>query len=100
MRSYCCCRMFGATSQSTWPDLSVMASASAISVCIDAGIDGFLFAAPTHNSVEPLCSNSLGASCVISAPDTKDRTTLVGKRCSRYDSMPRLWVVLTRMQVC
>lgn len=31
MRSYCCCRMLEETSQSTWPDLRVMASASAMS---------------------------------------------------------------------
>lgn len=83
IRSYCCCRMLVDTSQSTWPDLSVMANASAMSVCIDAGIDGFLFAAPTYSSVAPLCSNSLAPSCVISAPDTNESTTLVGKRCSR-----------------
>lgn len=100
MRSYCCCRILVDTSQSTWPDLSVMANASAMSVCMDAGMDGFLFAAPTDNSVEPLCSNSLAPSCVMETPETSDRTTLVGKRCSRYDSMPRVWVVLTKMQVC
>lgn len=71
-----------------------------MSCCIDAGIDGFLFAAPTNNSVDPLCSNSLGANCVISAPETRERTTLVGKRSSRNDSMPRVCVVLTRMHVC
>lgn len=83
IRSYCCCRMFVDTSHSTCPDFSVIASASAMSVCIDAGMDGFLFAAPTHSSVPPLCSNSLAPSCAISAPDTSDRTTLVGNRCSR-----------------
>lgn len=100
MRSYCCCRMFWDTSQSTFPDLSVIDSASAMSCCIDAGIDGFLFAAPTQSSVDPLCSNSLAPIWEISAPDTNESTTFVGKRDSRYDSMPRVCVVLTRMQVC
>lgn len=102
MRSYCCCRMFVDTSQSTCPLLSVIASASAISVCMLAGMAGLRFAAPTH-SIPPaslLCSNSLAPIWLISAPDTSDKTTLVGNRCSRYDSMPRVCVVLTRMQVC
>lgn len=82
------------------PDLSVMASASAMSCCIDTGIEEFLFAAPTQSSVGPECSNSLAPVCVISAPDTNERTTFVGKRCSRYDSTPNVCVVLTRMHVC
>jgi len=31
IRSYCCCRMFGETLQSTWPEPRVMDSASAMS---------------------------------------------------------------------
>jgi len=98
--SYCCCRIFAATLQSTCPVLKVMANASAMSCCIDIGIAGFLFAGPTHTSVEPLCSNSLAPNCVISAPDTNERTTFVGKRCSKCDSTPSVCVVLTRMHVC
>jgi hypothetical protein len=60
----------------------------------------FVFVGPTQISVAPLCSNSLVASCKTSAPDTNDKTTFVGNRCSRYDSMPRLCVVLMSMQVC
>lgn len=100
IRSYCCCRMLGDTWQSTWPELKVIASASAISDWIDAGMAEFLFAGPTHISVAPRCSNSLAPSCAISAPDTNDSTTLVGNLCSRYDSTPSACVVLTRMQVC
>lgn len=77
-----------------------MAKASAISDWICAGIAAFLLAGPTQMSVAPLCSNSLAPSCVISAPETNDRTTFVGNRCSKYDSTPRLCVVFIRMQVC
>lgn len=100
LRSYCCCLMLGETSQSTWPDFNVMARASAMSAWMDEGMAGFAFAAPTHSSVEPFCSNSLAPSCTISAPETSESTTLVGKRCSRYDSMPMVLVVLIRMHVC
>lgn len=57
--SYCCCLMLDETLQSTWPELRVMASASAISDWMEAGMPGFLFAGPTQNSVEPACSNSV-----------------------------------------
>ena len=100
IRSYCCCLIFGETLQSTWPVLNVMAKASAISFWMAAGIVSFLFAGPTHTSVAPTCSNSLAPSCVISAPDTSESTTFVGNLCSRCDSTPRVFVVLTRMQVC
>ncbi len=60
--SYCCCRMLGETLQSTWPVLKVIARACAISSCIDDGMLEFLFAGPTHISVDPLCSNSLAPS--------------------------------------
>lgn len=100
MRSYCCCLIFWETLQSTWPVLSVIASASAISFWIAAGIASFLLAGPTQISVAPICSNSLAPSCVISAPDTNESTTLVGNLCSRCDSTPSVCVVLTRMQVC
>lgn len=56
--SYCCCRMFVDTWQSTCPLLSVMARASAISPCIVLGMAGFLLAGPTQTSAVPLCSNS------------------------------------------
>lgn len=92
--------MFRDTLQSTWPVLNVIASAWAISSWIDAGMRSFLLAGPIHTSVEPRCSNSLWPSCEISAPDTSDRTTLVGKRSSMVDSTPSAWVVLIRMQVC
>lgn len=71
-----------------------------MSDCIETGIEGFLFAGPTQISLEPLCSNSLAPSCVSSAPDTREMTTLVGNRCSRYDSTPKECVVLTRIHVC
>jgi hypothetical protein len=100
MRSYCCWRMLGETLQSTCPEPRVMARASAMSAWICAGMLGLVLAGPTQMSVAPLCSNSLAPICEISAPETKDKTTLVGKRCSRYDSTPRLCVVFIRMHVC
>lgn len=100
MRSYCCCRMFWDTLQSTCPELKVMARASAMSDWICGGMFAFLLAGPTQMFVAPLCSNSLAPSCEISAPDTNESTTFVGKRCSRYDSTPRLCVVFIRMHVC
>lgn len=100
MRSYCCCRMLLETLHSTWPVLKVIANASAMSFCMAAGITSFLFAGPTQTSVAPTCSNSLDPSWVISAPDTSDKTTLVGNLCSRWVSTPKLWVVLTSMHVC
>lgn len=99
-RSYCCCRMLLDTLQSTWPVLRVIAKACAMSSWIEGGMLEFLFAGPTQTSLDPLCSNSLGASCVRSAPHTSDRTTLVGNRASMADSRPSECVVLTKMQVC
>lgn len=99
-RSYCCCRILLDTLQSTWPVLRVIARACAISSCIEVGMFEFLFAGPTQTSVDPLCSNSLPPNCVRSAPQTSERTTLVGKRASMADSRPSECVVLTRMQVC
>jgi hypothetical protein len=65
------------------------------------GIRSFrLLVGPTQISVEPLCSKSLAPSWTTSAFDTSDKTTFVGKRSSMAASTPRLWVVLTRMQVC
>lgn len=98
--SYCCCRILLETWQSTCPLLRVIASASAISPCMVLGIDGFLFAGPTHTSVDPLCSNSLAPNCVISAPETSDKTTLLGNLDSSCASTPRVCVVLTRIHVC
>lgn len=98
--SYCCWRMFGDTLHSTWPELRVTAKACAISSWIDWGMFLFWLAGPIQISVGPLCSNSLWPSCVSSAPETSDRTTLVGNRSSRAASTPSVWVVLTRMQVC
>ena len=77
-----------------------MAKASAISDWICGGMDGFLLAGPTQIDVAPLCSNSLAPIWDNSAPDTRDKTTLVGKRCSKYDSTPRLCVVFIRIHVC
>ena len=71
-----------------------------MSPCIVLGIAGFLFAGPTHISVEPLCSNSLAPNCVISAPETRERTTLLGNLDSRCVSTPNVCVVLTSMHVC
>lgn len=34
------------------------------------------------------------------APFTSDNTIFVGNRDSRYDSIPKLYVVFTTMQVC
>ena len=59
------------------PVLNVIAKASAMSFWIAAGIVAFLFAGPTQTFVTPICSNSLGPSCAISAPETKDSTTFV-----------------------
>ena len=100
IRSYCCCRMLIETWQSTPPVVSVMARASAMSFWIVGGIAAFLLAGPTHTSVAPRCSNSLAPNCVISAPDTNDRTTFVGNLCSRCDSTPKVCVVFTNMHVC
>lgn len=100
IRSYCCWRMFGDTLQLTWPVNKVIAKASAISFCIEAGIDGFLFAAPTQISVDSMCSNSLGPNCCNSAPDTNDSTTFVGNLSSRWASIPSELVVLTSIHVC
>ena len=98
--SNCCCRILPDTLQSTCPVLRVIAKASAMSFWIATGMATFLLAGPTQTSVEPMCSNSLAPSCVISAPDTNDNTTLVGNLCSSCDSTPRVWVVFTKMQVC
>ena len=99
-RSNCSCLMLVDILQLTCPVVRVMANAWAMSSRIDRGISVLLLAAPTHMSLEPLCSNSLCPSCVSSAPQTRDRTTLVGKRSSTAASIPRLCVVLRRMQVC
>lgn len=99
-RSYCCWRMLGDTLQSTWPVLSVMARACAMSSCIVGGMLALALAGPTHTSVEPLCSNSLPLSWASSAPQTRESTTLVGNRSSIADSRPSAFVVFTRMHVC
>lgn len=77
-----------------------MASASDMSFAIALGTTEFMFAGPTQTLVFPVCSNSLTPSCVRSAPETSDRTTLLGNLSSRCCSMPRALVVLTMMQVC
>lgn len=100
IRSNCSCLMFVDTLQSTCPDPSVIAKAWAMSFWISGGMLELVSVAPTEISDEPRCSNSPGPVWVISTPDTNDKTTLVGKRCSKCDSTPRVFVVLTNIHVC
>jgi len=100
MRSNCSCLMLSETLQSTPPEDNVMANADAISFCIDEGMLDCLLVAPTQILELLRCSNSLAPICEISTPDTSDKITFVGKRCSRWDSTPMEFVVFTRMQVC
>lgn len=100
MRSNCSWRMFSETLHSTCPVAKVMANAAAISFWIEDGMVDCLVVAPTQMSDEFRCSNSPAPICETSTPDTSDRTTFVGNRCSRCDSTPMVFVVFRRMQVC
>lgn len=63
-------------------------------------ISEFLMVDPTQTSEFPVCSNSLGPTWLMFAPETSDNITLLGYRVCRNGSIPKEFVVLTIMQVC